>query len=195
MLGSSVDLFSQKPPSQTAQAFIDAYSGVDQSDKRVPLSEIKKAIKEAIDVPDQPAQIEWKTLKYEKLTCLLLAISIADKSLDYGFNFEKVPFISVMPPANSGISAGESPERISDPIARKEYEDAIYNNKILAATYRNESELRDQMATIINYTRLFVTHYFDGEENAAVNKLVERTLSKCLGAKMLIDGWKNGLQP
>lgn len=70
----------------------------------------------------------WKTLRDQKAELWLAAQRRVKSSIDPKFDVDDLPFINVPTPKGSGARAGSSPESITDPKLRAEYEAAIARN-------------------------------------------------------------------
>jgi hypothetical protein len=99
--------------------------------ERVSLGEEKDAMKRLV-------------LRRETLTLWLALIAIIDQHTDPNFNPADVPSTSVQPPTVNGVTfpPGVSPDKISDPQARAQYEAEIKKNDQHAVDYRLQTRLK-----------------------------------------------------
>lgn len=175
------------------EEFFSIYLDVNKSDAKLSIDEVTNMISRAIRIPDYPEKPDWETQKHEKYRCLLLAMTLADASVDHSFDFRKLPFMHIIPPANSDVSPRTPRERVLDENIRKNYEELIKANEIYAVTYRTQYRLHDQLNRILNYTKAFAMHYYGDNDRAKADLLFQESAKKCLGGNLLIESWKNGV--
>jgi len=84
---------------------------------------------------------DWISLRHQKSILYLAAWQRLDKMIDRKFDFNYVPSSTVMPPIGVKIDPGASPEAITDPKLRKEYEVLIEANNKKIEYYNQQHSL------------------------------------------------------
>ncbi len=81
----------------------------------------------------------------EHLTRLWFSVlNHLDRHRDPNFNYDDVPELSVAPPLGPGMPSisGMDPQSVTDPVLRRDYEEAIERNRQKAERYRFQKQLQ-----------------------------------------------------
>ncbi len=100
---------------------------------------------ENVILADEPDPAVRARVRGDCLALWLRLLQIVDRLLDPRFDIEAVPEKNVQPPANAdGVvyPPGADPARIDDPVARREYTDAIAANRRYSEHYRMQVQLQ-----------------------------------------------------
>ena len=92
---------------------------------------------------------DWVSYRSVKAAITLHTLGRIEKEMDRNFNFSKIPLLQVAPPLAAAVDSGTSPESVSDPKLRAEYEASIKANDAINDKYREQSELKSLQATFV----------------------------------------------
>jgi hypothetical protein len=113
--------------------------------EQVPLEVEVRLLLHLQNVPSKSACMSeeaWARLRNERAQLWLRAWQRLENAFDEDFDFDDYPDINVMPPLSSGLPAGISPEHITDPELRAEYEATISENEKRIREYNRQDSLR-----------------------------------------------------
>ncbi|WP_072784290.1 hypothetical protein [Duganella sacchari] len=112
--------------------------------KKQDLPALSQAISLAAALPNDASAVAPSALLTDKLSAWLAIFGALDSEIAPDFNPEALPQMTVIPPPESGLPAGASPDSIKDPAVRKKYEEALSANKLSTQRFNYQFKLAEQ---------------------------------------------------
>src|SRR5262249_32883350 len=109
---------------------------------------------------------------------------------DKNFNPDDVPMMKVSPPKETGLPAGTSPDSISNPQLRQQYERAITRNRQKAEAYNHQHRLRQIMEWFPQKAQTFLINAYSAPpaNDAVLRVLLARYISEKSIADNILRG-------
>lgn len=126
-------------------------------------------------VEDTASFTDKKYFRTEKLSLYLMILNEMDAKILPDFDFNDVPFLTVSPPAESGVPADVDPESIDDPMMKKEYKKNIKENQIKSAQYSLQKKLHKINQITTEQVESYIQANFSNEGNEVIelNQLID----------------------
>lgn len=126
------------------------------------------------------------TSEQERLASLVNIVNVINVALESTTKPTKAPELNVAPP--NGALSGVDPSQITDPEARRQYEERIAENEVLIKQHKQYRTLKDTQASILN---LLATYYLSSEDNKrTLTQIIDNSTSgseKSKEIKVLIE--------
>ncbi len=159
---------------------------------RLPIEAIAKLLPyirdEPVDERNTDAGKRWEKQRTLNATLWLRAWQRLEAETDKNFNPDDVPMMNVSPPKETRLPPGVSPDSISNPQLRQQYERAIARNRQKAEAYSHQHRLRQIMEWFPQKTQIFLINSYSTPpaNDAELHVLLERYVSeKSIGDNIL----------
>jgi len=161
---------------------------------RLPIEAIAKLLPylrdEPVDEGNTDAGKRWEKQRTLNATLWLRAWQRLEAETDKNFNPDDVPMMNVSPPKETRLPPGVSPDSISDPNLRQQYERAIASNRRKAEAYNHQHRLRQIMEWFPQMAKKFLINaYSTSPANDAELRVL---LSGYISEKSVMDNILRG---
>lgn len=140
---------------------------------------------------------DWASYRIARASISLHALGRIAKATDRNFDFSKLPIDARPPLGANGIGTGMSPELITDPKVRADYEARIKASEVINAKYQEQYQLKLMTGTLVPQEERYIVDLYsiqpyNGQE---LKRLLDTYLSDPGMKQRIMDKVTNNTVP
>jgi len=103
---------------------------------------------------------DWENYRNERASISLHLLGRISRMADRTFDFSRIPDINVTPPPGANFPSGTSPDDVTDPKLRAEYEASIKANEAFNSKRNEQLQLKELNETLVPLQQKYVVDLY-----------------------------------